>query len=310
MTFSIVNISEDGRRQELAVLEDDVVYIGREPPRGGITVDSRAVSREHAVFLRISSQWYYKDLGSSNGSWLNGAHVSAGVPYLLRANDTIQLSDIIIEFSANADSNVEDDYPTLVVFSRGDFINEVAVPDIGKVLSVGGPKSDLKLDVDFEELPKLVVEKRSSFLCAYPVANSHNVLLNGQQLSQLVQLKDRDMLSVSPYTIVINIPSAGLLDSMGTSNLKKSEELKETFTGWEEEHKPVRPTVFGQLRDSAEAVSARSFAIGSDDRQGGRGSGAKEPRDIASIIEERVVFVLGFILVLIILSLVLWWFFN
>lgn len=313
MTLTIYQVFEGSRPQELASLSEDVVYIGREPPKGGIKIDSRAVSREHAVFIRISNLWFYKDLGSSNGSWLNGQHVSAGVPYLLRAKDTIQLADSVIKLLGDEDSDT--DGACIAVFCRGDFLGIYPVPQVGKVLSIGGTQADLKLDVDFGDLPVVVIEKRSNFICAFPVDSGNKAMINDNQLTQLVQLKDRDSLSVSPYTLIVSIPNLNQLDQSNLDDATKVDELKETFSGWDEEEKPFSHKIFGQFKGSEiERQAGDDFeeserTIVSDMRPGGRFAESLEERpDKASIIEDKIVFILGFLMVLVILSLVLWWF--
>ena len=312
MTLSIYQVFEDAPPKVLAALEEDIVYIGRSPPPGGITIDSKAVSREHAVFIKISNLWFYKDLGSSNGSWLNGQHVSAGIPYLLRVNDTIQMAESVVKLIGNDSS--EQDYPAVAVFARGDFLGLYAIPEVGKVVSIGGTQADLKLDVDFGELPVVVVEKRANFVCAFPVARGNKAMINDNQLSQLVQLHDRDRISVSPYVLVVSIPSAGQLDAIGSTNIVKNEELRETFSGWEEDQKPVARTSFGQFASrNSQDLDHQDFdeserTIVSDMRPGGRFGAEPVPhRDIANVIEERIVFILGALMIVAILSLVSWW---
>lgn len=304
MAISITQILEGGQFRPLSTLESDVTYIGREPPEG-IIVESGAVSRSHGVFLTLANQWFYKDLGSTNGSWLNGQHIGAGQPYLLRDRDRLQLADIMLDISITQ----LDESPSVIVFSRGDFYARFPVPEVGKVVSVGGAKGDLKLDVDFQELPVIVVEKRSNFLCAYPVATDKAPMRNDQPLSQLVQLKDRDVLSVAPYVLTVSIPSLERLAAIGMDNQVKSQELKETFTGWEEREKPVERTLFGQFytgNTSEESDAERTVVT--DMRPSSRFMQPEQPKpDMARVVEERVVFILGFLLVGLILALIIWW---
>lgn len=55
-----------------------------------VTVDDPTVSREHAAFVRRGAQWWIVDLGSTNGTVVNGARVSE---QRLRPGDTIELGE-------------------------------------------------------------------------------------------------------------------------------------------------------------------------------------------------------------------------
>jgi len=73
-------------------VEKDSMIIGR----GGaglecdITIPERQVSRQHAVIYREHGQYFVRDLGSKNGTYLNGQPVSETVE--LYDNDTIQIA--------------------------------------------------------------------------------------------------------------------------------------------------------------------------------------------------------------------------
>src|SRR5262245_15990538 len=66
--------------------------IGRKPGAGGVELDDATLSRAH-LQLEWESGWVAKDLGSRNGSWVNGAELSerAAVPdgAVLRIGDVL-----------------------------------------------------------------------------------------------------------------------------------------------------------------------------------------------------------------------------
>jgi pSer/pThr/pTyr-binding forkhead associated (FHA) protein len=73
-------------------LEGDEIFIGRKPGNT-IQIDSPGVSRTHARLIFLHNQYLLEDLGSSNGTYLNGEQiVSAG---LLKNGDIISLGRII-----------------------------------------------------------------------------------------------------------------------------------------------------------------------------------------------------------------------
>lgn len=72
---------------------------------GRITVNDRAniidlspyrgyllgVSRHHVVIAQTSDGYLVKDLGSANGTWLNGGRLAPFVPYVLKDGDHLEL---------------------------------------------------------------------------------------------------------------------------------------------------------------------------------------------------------------------------
>ena len=64
--------------------------IGREPDNGLCLGDNK-LSRHHAVIEAVSGGWQVRDLGSTNGTGVNGKRISA--PLVLKAGDVIELGD-------------------------------------------------------------------------------------------------------------------------------------------------------------------------------------------------------------------------
>jgi pSer/pThr/pTyr-binding forkhead associated (FHA) protein len=87
----------DGTEHELR----ETLTIGR-APANDMTLDSSAVSREHAAIARREGRWYVEDRGSYNGTFLNGARVTPGAPLPLRHADRIEIGGESILFSSPA----------------------------------------------------------------------------------------------------------------------------------------------------------------------------------------------------------------
>ncbi len=63
-----------------------------------IVLDTNAVSRYHVSLTRKDSQIILVDLGSANGTYLDGERIKAHEPYTLRGGEEIQIGDIRLIF--------------------------------------------------------------------------------------------------------------------------------------------------------------------------------------------------------------------
>lgn len=60
-----------------------------------VPLDDPTVSRQHAAFVRRGGRWWIVDLGSTNGTSVNG---TAGAEHLLHAGDRVELGETVLEF--------------------------------------------------------------------------------------------------------------------------------------------------------------------------------------------------------------------
>ncbi|MBD6618439.1 FHA domain-containing protein [Komarekiella sp. 'clone 1'] len=69
--------------------------IGRAPD-SDVILDSPDVSRLHGKFLLKGGSYYFFDLGSRNGSIVNGEQAEEDQPYILKDGDIIQIGDYVL----------------------------------------------------------------------------------------------------------------------------------------------------------------------------------------------------------------------
>lgn len=94
-TLLIIQGPEQGQRFDLL---DDVVSIGR-GARNGIRILDTEISRQHAEIFRAEDGWRIRDLGSSNGTWVNGQPISE---MRLQSGQQIQIGRTILLFGVDA----------------------------------------------------------------------------------------------------------------------------------------------------------------------------------------------------------------
>jgi len=92
--------------QQISTDGDDELVIGRAhknsvpdidlAPHGGTKA---GVSRKHSRLLREDNQWFIEDLGSTNGTFVNGTKISPHQKTALKKGDKLRFGQIELEFS-------------------------------------------------------------------------------------------------------------------------------------------------------------------------------------------------------------------
>src|SRR5947209_8488105 len=95
----IVIHTPDGRTRPVP-LETDRIALGRSSTNELCYADDAGLSRQHLAFERAGEQWTIRDLGSKNGTLLNGARIANAQP--LRPGDRIMAGHLVIEFRDTA----------------------------------------------------------------------------------------------------------------------------------------------------------------------------------------------------------------
>jgi pSer/pThr/pTyr-binding forkhead associated (FHA) protein len=77
------------------IREGESCFIGRSQ-HSGLSLDSPSVSRMHGKFCHRDGQYYFCDLGSSNGSVIKGGMAEVNQEYLLQPGDVIRVGDFVL----------------------------------------------------------------------------------------------------------------------------------------------------------------------------------------------------------------------
>jgi pSer/pThr/pTyr-binding forkhead associated (FHA) protein len=112
-------LSMDGLVLKEVELTKERTTIGRRP-HNDIVIDNLAVSGEHAVLITILNDSFIEDLGSTNGTTVNGQPIKK---HFLQGNDTVELGKYKLKFVAEAKPG--SDYGKIGV--RGDEVNRSSI---------------------------------------------------------------------------------------------------------------------------------------------------------------------------------------
>lgn len=208
---SVVN----GQTQTIIRAEGGVLSLGREP-ENSVVVDSDAVSRQHACIGSCGNQWVFWDLGSSNGSWVNGEVVTEDQKVLLRLGDVVQLANFafrIADASGNVPARGVKAFGTdasLLIFDRGDFVKEVALQAAGSQFVLGGAESDIPYGESEDSLSQLSIVQTGQEVELFVGQEGDAVYVNDEAVNGSLRLSDRDRINISQYCIVVNRPTDAL----------------------------------------------------------------------------------------------------
>ncbi|MFM7535346.1 MAG: FHA domain-containing protein [Acidimicrobiales bacterium] len=87
-------LSMNGAVQGEFQLGKERISIGRKPDND-IQIDNLAVSGKHALIITILDDSFLEDLGSTNGTFVNGERVAA--PTRVNRGDSLQVGTTVLE---------------------------------------------------------------------------------------------------------------------------------------------------------------------------------------------------------------------
>ena len=93
MVAKLITTSSTGEKKEYELV-NETTTIGRKPGND-IQIDNLSVSGRHAQVITILEDSFLEDLGSTNGTYVNGRRVTVPVP--LSKGDAVQVGKTIME---------------------------------------------------------------------------------------------------------------------------------------------------------------------------------------------------------------------
>ena len=195
-------------------LDSEITVLGR-APECQIQLDSNMVSRRHAQVVREGNVFYVEDLGSGNGTYLNGKRIAGRTP--LRSDDRLKLGPILLRFETGAPSrkrqmpaepalNVEiggDDTATTIVESSevsGGYGGLEVRPE-AKLRAVIEITRSLAGTVDLQAIVPLILDTLFSI---FPQADRGCILLKDAESGQLVPVAQKHRRSDADETVKLS----------------------------------------------------------------------------------------------------------
>jgi phosphoserine phosphatase RsbU/P len=108
---------QDGSTRTVPLGETSV-SLGRATTNELCYAEDFGLSRQHLTFEKVSGQWMVRDLGSKNGTMVNGFRITAATP--LGPGDTIQAGHLHITFGGHNQEMLDTMNQTVVFVERAD----------------------------------------------------------------------------------------------------------------------------------------------------------------------------------------------
>ena len=261
--------------------------IGRDD-QNALVLDIESVSREHACFFEARGRWFFSDLGSTNGSWVNGQKSTPTSIRLLRDGDLVQLANVALRVTltpSEDQASEVDEVPSLFVFQEGEFKMEFplassasrfALQDLANFLTLG----------HFEKLPAMTVSFRPGKLELVVASEDARVLVNGVEWGGSSgsgrTLYDRDELDSGSIKVVIV--------DLNTAKTAKDRQIKAALASLPPAPGGINPAQGGFAVEATQALP-RVSSQGEPSATMGSGSGlfgaGRPPSGPASAAEGR-----------------------
>lgn len=198
-------LSMDGLVLKEVPLNKERVTVGRRP-YNDIVIDNLAVSGEHAVIVTILKDSFLEDLGSTNGTLVNGQPIKK---HFLKHQDIIELGKYKLKFLA--DDSAETDVPlsttTLSAMPRSVVVPQTSTDSGGQaviqILNGRNAGKELPLTKALTTLGKpgvqvAVITRRPQGYYITHVEGDATPLINGKAIgAEACPIKDQDVIEIS-----------------------------------------------------------------------------------------------------------------
>jgi len=212
---AVLSWTLDGR-QELVLHEGDAAEIGRDAGND-LILSSDHISRKHAVIAWRKDHFEIQDLGSANGTSVNGKRLSK--PRVLKDGDRLSFYDIVVVFTEHEKPRSlekkdgvhqtiimkQGTQPSLVISAgagegRKILLREGAMT-IGRATS-SGANLDIALQDRAVSRPHARVENKDGVVTLADLGSVNGTLHNGQLLSAPAALHDGDVIMIGETTLI------------------------------------------------------------------------------------------------------------
>ena len=220
-------------------LDKERLTIGREPGND-ICIDSLAVSRKHALAITILNDSFLEDLGTTNGTFVNGELIKK---HVLKDGDVIVIGKHELKYVEGLEGQTDNEFARRLVIKPGSASTAVAAaqkaeraipvdieaapatPPLGRLTALDGPFAGqaLQLGKALIMLGKpgvqvaLISRRSQGYFLIHVQADGngkHNPTVNGEAVGREArQLKNADLIELADVKMKFTeVPGRGSLN--------------------------------------------------------------------------------------------------
>ncbi|MGI6680493.1 MAG: FHA domain-containing protein [Bdellovibrionota bacterium] len=198
-----ISLIEEGKianEKEIAVGN---YTLGREGDVDIIKNES-GISREHGKLMVFEEFLMYKDLESTNGSWVEGEVATPNKWQIASYPTFLQLANVVIGFSQDVNYVPDGVFGVLAVFEKDNFITHFPLNKLGKSLVIGGIGGQLNLNANSaSKKPACVIESRQSQVLVYSISKELPIYVNDKEISDRESVISKDIIAIDDYIIYV-----------------------------------------------------------------------------------------------------------
>lgn len=186
---------------ELLLSVDSKFSVGR-TENNTLFIPHQSISRAHAEILPLGAEWFIKDLGSTNGTFLNEKKIPAGKYHILRDDDQIRFGSISTSITNSSQKNRQ---KSLIVFQNNIYEGSFII-NPSAFFNYGGHQSTISPFTENLKELVFVIKEDKDLLFVSPKSSLYPIYHNGQQINIITEIKDRDEVAIGTHSILISVP--------------------------------------------------------------------------------------------------------
>ena len=221
-------LSYQGNSQSYRIAANSMLILGRSNEAGQLQIDHPSLSRKHLAIYADDSGLYIEDMGSTNGSYLNGEKLVAGQRIPFREGDSLCLTPdqaVVVRLSAIAEISPSSSPP-----KKGKDISSLLASKKDVVI---GRSSDCDLVLEDVMVSRrhARIQQKEGKVWIEDLNSSNGVYLNGKKISSKQQITEKDKVRIGLFSFSLSGTLIDLKKEYAISATDISKVFSNGYTG-------------------------------------------------------------------------------
>jgi ABC-type multidrug transport system ATPase subunit len=195
------HLSYQGNSQPYRITANSMLILGRSNEAGQLQIDHPSISRKHLALYADDSGLYVEDLGSTNGSYLNGKKLITGQRISFREGDSLSLTPdqaVLLQFSPFAESSSSSSTP-----KKGKDISSLLATK--KEVVIGRSSDcDLVLEDVMVSRRHARIQQKDGKVWIEDLNSSNGVYINGKKINSKQQVTEKDKVRIGLFSFSLS----------------------------------------------------------------------------------------------------------